>query len=73
MWYFIIGTIIALCVFILCKAYNKKASFANEIEPPTIIFLTGMSIAIWPITILIGIGIICYKRFLKEKLDQLTD
>ena len=73
MWYFIIGTIIALCVFILCKAYNKKASFVNEIETPGIIFVTGMSLALWPITILIGIGIICYKRYLKENFDKLTD
>lgn len=42
-------------------------------NPPTIIFLTGMSIVVWPITILIGIGIVCYKRFLKENFNKLTD
>ena len=71
MWYFIIGAIVALCVIILCKAYNKTS--LHEIEIPGIIFLTGMSIAVWPITILIGISIICYKRFLKENFDKLTD
>lgn len=73
MWYFIIGAIIALCVFILCKAYNKKASFANEIETPGIIFLTGISIFIWPLTVLIVIGIFLYKYCLKEKFDKLTN
>lgn len=73
MWYFIIGAIMAFCVFVLCKAYNKKATFINEIETPGIIFLSLISIFTWPIVILIGIGIFCYKRFLKEKLNKLTD
>ena len=73
MWYFIIGAIIDLCVFILCKAYNKKASFVNEIETFGIVFFTGVSIFAWPLTIVIVIGIFVYKHFLKEKLDQLTD
>lgn len=73
MWYFIIGAIVAICVFILLKAYNKKASIVDEIETFGIVFFTGVSIFAWPLSILIVIGIFIYKRFLKEKLDQLTD
>ena len=73
MWYFIIGIIVAICVFILCKAYNKKASFVTEIETFGIVFFTGVSIFLWPLTIVIVIGIFIYKCYLKEKLDKLTD
>ena len=73
MWYFIIGAIIALCVFILCKAYNKKAKSFNGIETSCIVFLSGMSILMWPLTILIVIGIFLYKNYLKENFDKLTD
>lgn len=73
MWYFIIGVIVALCVFILLKAYNKKAPSYSEIETFGIIFFTGISIFAWPLAILIIVGIFLYKRFLKENFDKLTD
>lgn len=74
MWYIIIQILFIIIGCVLAASYNKyltkkhKGTYYNI--DYSLVFLTSM---IWPLTILVILSKLLYKKYIKEKLNNFTD